>query len=416
MALNVSAFSLVRNNSTSSEDSDAKTAIHFPKPEPSYNVPAFIPWWNAESSGIVKQPLWSWWGLQNQRLSNLYRFPQYAGATDDEKPTQSYIGLIAEAILSCPEEQLILSDIYGFILANYPYFRNKGTGWRNSIRHNLSLNDCFIKAGRSQNGKGHFWAISHLYLDDFRRGDFRRKRTYRRPSRGRRAKAKLEALKTKTRCQDTLEESKKSELIVNVNETTVPEKQLALNTEQFDNNIMDDTDVVKTHEEEQYIETENLCDEQKEQKANVTHESIVPSYPEYQPEEYYQVDVCKKEYEKEPTKNYEQEENEHTKMVDEIRAGRPFDMATILAPERTTKDLGILREMYPMYYNIMNLGMRTLDSSDCYGASSAYCGHCRSMLGPFHSHHTELGRPVYTMAPYGTGQFKNEGNRREHME
>ncbi|XP_078373330.1 uncharacterized protein LOC144656944 [Oculina patagonica] len=116
------------------------------------------------------------------------RFHQFrfASCSDEEKPSQSYIGLIAEAILSSPEEKLILSDIYNYILTHYPYFRNKGTGWRNSIRHNLSLNDCFVKAGRSPNGKGHFWAISSLYYDDFRRGDFRRRRIQKRSHKNRR--------------------------------------------------------------------------------------------------------------------------------------------------------------------------------------------------------------------------------------
>ena len=100
--------------------------------------------------------------------------------TDNEKPTQSYIGLIGKAILSSPQQKLVLGDIYNYILTHYPYFRNKGPGWRNSIRHNLSLNDCFVKVGRSPNGKGHFWAINPVNYDDFSRGDYKRKRTSRR--------------------------------------------------------------------------------------------------------------------------------------------------------------------------------------------------------------------------------------------
>ena len=99
---------------------------------------------------------------------------------DEEKPTQSYIGLIGKAILSSPQQKLVLGDIYNYILTNYPYFRNKGPGWRNSIRHNLSLNDCFIKMGRSPNGKGHFWAINPINYDDFSRGEYKRKRAPRR--------------------------------------------------------------------------------------------------------------------------------------------------------------------------------------------------------------------------------------------
>ncbi|KAH9415468.1 hypothetical protein DERP_010324 [Dermatophagoides pteronyssinus] len=71
------------------------------------------------------------------------------------------------------------SDIYQYILDNYSYFRNRGPGWRNSIRHNLSLNDCFMKAGRSANGKGHYWAIHPANLEDFKKGDFRRRKAQR---------------------------------------------------------------------------------------------------------------------------------------------------------------------------------------------------------------------------------------------
>ncbi|KHN73292.1 Forkhead box protein A1-B [Toxocara canis] len=95
------------------------------------------------------------------------------------KPQLSYIGLIAMAILSSREKKMILSEVYQWITDNYPYFRSRGPGWRNSIRHNLSLNDCFIKAGRSANGKGHYWAIHPANIEDFQKGDFRRRRAQR---------------------------------------------------------------------------------------------------------------------------------------------------------------------------------------------------------------------------------------------
>ena len=98
---------------------------------------------------------------------------------DEPKPSQSYIGLIAMAILSSKDRKLVLSDIYQWILDHYAYFRYRGPGWRNSIRHNLSLNDCFVKAGRSANGKGHYWAIHPANVEDFERGDFRRRRAQR---------------------------------------------------------------------------------------------------------------------------------------------------------------------------------------------------------------------------------------------
>ena len=102
------------------------------------------------------------------------------GDNGDVKPTHSYIALIAMAILSIPSRKMILGDIYQYISDNFAYYRNKDKSWRNSIRHNLSLNECFIKAGRSENGKGNYWAIHPANLEDFMNGDFRRRRARRR--------------------------------------------------------------------------------------------------------------------------------------------------------------------------------------------------------------------------------------------
>lgn len=110
----------------------------------------------------------------------LYKDPRARYIHEEPKPNHSYIGLIAMAILSHRDKKLVLSDIYQWILDNYPYFRTRGPGWRNSIRHNLSLNDCFIKSGRSANGKGHYWAIHPANVEDFEKGDFRRRRAQRR--------------------------------------------------------------------------------------------------------------------------------------------------------------------------------------------------------------------------------------------
>lgn len=119
--------------------------------------------------------------LLNPFPSPLTCYPLFPRALQPEepKPQHSYIGLIAMAILGSPEGKLVLSDIYQHILDNYPYFRTRAPGWKNSIRHNLSLNDCFIKAGRSANGKGHYWAIHPANVEDFRKGDFRRRKAQR---------------------------------------------------------------------------------------------------------------------------------------------------------------------------------------------------------------------------------------------
>ncbi|XP_049321927.1 forkhead box Q2 [Astyanax mexicanus] len=69
----------------------------------------------------------------------------------------------------------ILSSI--FIIKFFP---QQEKNWRNSVRHNLSLNKCFIKAGRSETKKGHFWAINPVNFHDFSNGDYNHRQARRR--------------------------------------------------------------------------------------------------------------------------------------------------------------------------------------------------------------------------------------------
>lgn len=91
------------------------------------------------------------------------------------KPTISYPAMIAMAILNSESKRLLLGDIYRFIMDKYPYYRLEGQGWRNSIRHNLSLNDCFMKAGRAESGKGHYWTVRPDSIKEFQNGGYRRR-------------------------------------------------------------------------------------------------------------------------------------------------------------------------------------------------------------------------------------------------
>lgn len=91
------------------------------------------------------------------------------------KPDASYIELIAKAILDSPEQKLRLHDLYDALEKKHPYFQVADAGWRNSVRHNLSLHECFCKSERCGNGKGHYWSIHPIHLQDFQAGDFRRR-------------------------------------------------------------------------------------------------------------------------------------------------------------------------------------------------------------------------------------------------
>ncbi|MBN3283462.1 FOXB2 protein, partial [Polyodon spathula] len=96
----------------------------------------------------------------------------------DQKPPYSYISLTAMAIQSSQEKMLPLSDIYKFIMDRFPYYRENTQRWQNSLRHNLSFNDCFIKIPRrpDQPGKGSFWALHPDCGDMFENGSFLRRR------------------------------------------------------------------------------------------------------------------------------------------------------------------------------------------------------------------------------------------------
>ena len=94
------------------------------------------------------------------------------------KPPYSYIALISMAICNNHERKLTLSDIYKFITDKFQYYREhpNAKGWRGSIRHNLALNDCFVKLPRRPGMKGHEWAIDPEYEDMFDHGSFLRRR------------------------------------------------------------------------------------------------------------------------------------------------------------------------------------------------------------------------------------------------
>ncbi|KAM6050057.1 forkhead box protein J1 [Theristicus caerulescens] len=94
------------------------------------------------------------------------------------KPPYSYATLICMAMEASKKPKITLSAIYKWITDNFCYFRHADPTWQNSIRHNLSLNKCFIKVPREKGepGKGGFWKLDPQYADRLKSGAFKKRR------------------------------------------------------------------------------------------------------------------------------------------------------------------------------------------------------------------------------------------------
>ncbi|EMP37812.1 Forkhead box protein N1 [Chelonia mydas] len=76
--------------------------------------------------------------------------------------------LIFMALKNSKTGSLPVSEIYNFMTEHFPYFKTAPDGWKNSVRHNLSLNKCFEKVENKSGGssrKGCLWALNPAKID-----------------------------------------------------------------------------------------------------------------------------------------------------------------------------------------------------------------------------------------------------------
>ena len=74
------------------------------------------------------------------------------------KPNYTYTDLITLALRD--KTSLTVSEIYQWITDNFPYYKAEDDRWKNSVRHNLSMNPNFRKGGRAKQGTGHVWVLA----------------------------------------------------------------------------------------------------------------------------------------------------------------------------------------------------------------------------------------------------------------
>lgn len=85
-----------------------------------------------------------------------------------EKLQKSYKQIIIEAIKASPTKKLSLAEIYKYFESKYGFLQEDSTTWKNSIRHNLSVNNIFKRVPRDENifsMRGMLWTITESTAD-----------------------------------------------------------------------------------------------------------------------------------------------------------------------------------------------------------------------------------------------------------
>ncbi|XP_026281428.1 forkhead box protein N3 isoform X2 [Frankliniella occidentalis] len=102
--------------------------------------------------------------VKTSKLKHPHHIPYDPMVHINSKPPYSFSCLIFMAIEDSPARALPVKQIYNWIQSHFPFYRNAPTGWKNSVRHNLSLNKCFCKVEKAPHlGKGSLWMVDPVF-------------------------------------------------------------------------------------------------------------------------------------------------------------------------------------------------------------------------------------------------------------
>ena len=87
--------------------------------------------------------------------------PSLPSYTDDIRPPYALNFLISMCIKNNPNKVVPVAEIYKFIMDMFPFYRQNKETMQSSVRHSLSINDCFVKIPRTADnpGKGSLWSL-----------------------------------------------------------------------------------------------------------------------------------------------------------------------------------------------------------------------------------------------------------------
>nr|ODN97854.1 hypothetical protein L204_03279 [Cryptococcus depauperatus CBS 7855] len=117
----------------------------------------------------INEAVWRKWeelGGLAKGAGGLFRYG-YDKHGNEYRPEMTHVQAIRLVIAASPRKMLTLAQIYQAIEERWPWHKSAGNTWKNSIRHNLSLNDCFVNAERPNHeggsGKGGYWTVNDLF-------------------------------------------------------------------------------------------------------------------------------------------------------------------------------------------------------------------------------------------------------------